>query len=280
MPRSASATLQTLIATSGYVGIAIDLWTIELPQGTQRWTTSPSNVVIGGTTWNAAAPTLKHGPVRMTSGVEVSTLDVELGGQFLVSGITIAALAAAGSFDDAKVTYERLYLPDAATPPDADHKLLLFVGYVYEVKPESSKVKLTAKSLLAKAEDQLPRRLAGPMCPWIWGGADGRCGIVKATYTSTDTIAGGSTTQNVVLVTGTSTNIRVGSLVTFSDGQQRWIVAWNAGTKTATLDSPLPSVPSGSVSIAKGCLKTQADCNTTYTNLVRFGGFPAIPTKN
>lgn len=278
MPRSASATLQTVIASPDLV--CIDLWTVELPQGVQRWTSATADVVIGGTTWSATAPAITHGPVRMTSGVEVSTLDVELGGQFLVAGLPIAALAATGSFDDAKLTYERLYLPDAVTAPTADHKLVLFIGYVYEVKPESSKVKLTAKSLLAKAEDQLPRRLAGPMCPWIWGGADGRCGIVKATYTSTDTIAGGTTTQLLVLVTGTSTNIRVGSLVTFSDGQQRWITVWNAGTKTATLDSPLPSVPSGTVSIAKGCLKTKADCNTTYTNLVRFGGFPAIPRKD
>lgn len=278
MPRSASATLQTVIASPDLV--CIDLWQIELPQGVQRWTSSPSDLNIGGTAWSATAPAIKHGPVRMTSGVEVSTLDVELGGQFLIGGIPIAALAATGSFDDAKLIYMRVYLPDAVTAPTLDHELTLFIGYVYEVRPESSKVKLSAKSLLAKGQDELPRRLAGPMCAWIWGGADGRCGITRATYTSTDTVAGGSTTQAIVLVTGTSTNIRVGSLITFADGQQRWIVAWNAGTKTATLDSPLPAIPSGTVSIMKGCLKTKADCDTTYTNLVRFGAFPAMPSKN
>lgn len=277
MPRSASATIQSVILGDH---AEVDLWTFALPGGTQRWTNGPADISIGGTTWSAAAPVIVPGNVRPTSGVETATLDVELQGAFTISAVTIAALAATGSFDDVLVTFERLYLPTPGTTPTVDHKLIVFRGYVAGVEPQSTKVRLTVKSILARASEQLPRRLAGPMCPWVWGGPDGRCGINRASYTSTDTVAGGSTAQNVVLATGTSGNILVGALVTFASGEERSISAWNAGTKTMTVDSPLAAIPSGSVTIKRGCDKTKATCSTTYSNLARFGGFPAIPTKS
>ncbi len=255
-----------------------DLWTVVLPQGTQRWTSGDRDVTLGADTWLRSGPVIGHGEVLATSGIEVSTLDVELKGQFRIGGIPIAALAATGSFDDASVTFDRLYLPSWATTPTTNHRIRLFFGHVYQPEPESTVVRLVVKDPRAKADDELPRRTAGPMCPWTWG--DARCGVNKTLWQATDAVAGGSTAQDVVLVTGTSVFLVKGALLTFSDGQRRVVQAWNAGTKTATIDSPLPAVPSGAVTIQRGCDKTMAACGTPFANLVRFGGFPAIPRKS
>jgi hypothetical protein len=280
VPRSAQAEVIAALALAN--PCRIDLWTFVLPQGTQRWAMHPSDIVLGGDTWAHTAPAITHGAVRMTSGLEVATLDVDLAGQFLIGGIKIAALAATGSFDDALVTFDRLYLPD--TTPTTNHRLRLFLGHVYDVKPSSMVVSLVAKNLTAKAEDEIPRRQVGPMCSWTWGDSltANRCGIVRASYQASDTInATGTTTQSIVLVTGTSAHLVKGAALTFSDGQQRVIQSWTAGTKTAVIDSPLAAIPSGSVTIHRGCDKTLSATTGCgyYANLARFGGWPQVPMR-
>ncbi len=283
MPRSAQAEVIAALALAN--PCKIDLWSFALPQGTQRWAMHPVDVVLGADTWAHVAPVITHGAVRMTSGMEVSSLDVDLKGRFLIGGVPIAALAATGSFDDALVTFDRLYLPDWATTPTVNYRLRMFLGHIYDAKPSSVVVSLVVKSLAAKAEDELPRRQVGPMCPWTWGDSltQNRCGIVKASYQASDTInATGTTTQSIVLVTGTSAYLVKGAILTFSDGQERVIQSWTAGTKTAVVDSPLAAIPSGSVTISRGCDKTLSATTGCgyYANLVRFGGFPAIPVRS
>jgi hypothetical protein len=283
MPRSAQAEVIAALALAN--PCRIDLWKFELPQGTQRWAMHPVDIILGADTWAHTSPVIGHGAVRMTSGTEVATLDVDLKGRFLIGGIPIAALAATGSFDDVRVTFDRLYLPDWTTTPTTNHRLRLFLGDVYEPKPASTTTQLVVKGVLAKAEDEIPRRQVGPMCPWTWGDSltANRCGIVRASYQASDTInATGTTTQSIVLVTGSSAYLVKGATLTFSDGQQRVIQSWTAGTKTAVIDSPLAAIPSGSVTIHRGCDKTLSATTGCgyYANLVRFGGFPAVPVRN
>ncbi len=277
MPRTASQPLKDAVASEN--PCAIDLWTIVLPQGTQRWTTHEKDVTLGGNTWLAAGPVIDHGPVRCTSGIEVSTLDLALRGVFTVGGVTLASLAATGAMDDVAVTYERLYLPTYAIPPSADYKVLLFQGYVVDdIEPSSTEVKLTAKSILARADEELPRRTVGPMCAWSWGSTP--CGINKSLWQATDTVAAGSTTQTIVLTTGTAYAVP-GAQIQFADGQQRNVTAYDSGTKTATLDSPLPAIPAtgSGLTIWRGCDKRLSTCASPYANLVRFGGFPQVPER-
>ncbi len=277
MPRTVNQALIDAVAAENVC--AIDLWTLKHADGTDWvwWTTHSADVAISPVTWSSTAPTITRGTVRLTTGTEVSTLDVTLQGGFLISGSTIAALAATGSFDDIPLTYERLYLPTWATSPSDNYKILLFTGYVYEVEPSSTQVKLTAKSIMARASEEIPRRQYGPMCAWQWG--ETRCGIDIVDYQGTDSVnATGTTVLLVHLTTGTSPWLRDGSRLTFSDGQRRIAVDWNGTTKVATLDSPLPAIPSGSVTIHYSCNKTKVECDTGFDNLVHFGGFLSIPS--
>lgn len=271
--RGASAAFLSTISLDNFV--RADLWTFELAAGTQYWTDAGVDVVIGATTWTHTGPVLRRGTESDRSGTEVSTLDVTLQGQYMVGGVTIAALAATGGFDNVKVTRERLCLPSWQVAPDVDHKLLLFVGHVYDLDPSSLQVKLVIKSLLARADEEVPRRMAGPMCPWLWGSP--RCGINTSLWQASDTVAGGSTTQSIVLTTGTSAYLIPGATMQFSDGTKRTIRSWTAGTKTAVLDAALPQVPTGAVTIWRGCDKTFATCSSPFANLAMHGGFPAVP---
>ncbi len=275
MPRTASQPLKDAVNSESMC--AIDLWTFEFPAGTYyRWTTFERDVSFGGNTWSAAGPVIDHGATRAASGVEVSTLDLELKGVYLIGGVSLASLAATGAMDDIAVTYERLYLPTYATTPTADYKVLLFSGYVVDVEPSSTIVKLVAKSILARADEELPRRTVGPMCGWSWGST--RCGINKSLWQASDTVAAGSTTQAIKLTTGTAYAVP-GAQVQFADGQWRNVVAYDAATKTATLDSPLAAVPAtgSALTIWRSCDKAQTTCSGTYANLVHFGGFPQVP---
>jgi hypothetical protein len=284
VPRAAAQAVVDALAGSDLA--TVDLWTFVLPQGTQRWVNGPADVVIGATTWSRTAPIVRlGGPVTGTSGVEVATLDVSLEGGPTIGGSKITALAATGSFDDADVLLQRLYLPTPATAPTADHLVTMFRGYVSDpVKPSSSRVDLVVRNILGRAEDEIPRRQVGPMCPWTWGDSltANRCGIVRASYQASDTInATGTTTQSIVLVTGSSAYLVKGATLTFSDGQQRVIQSWTAGTKTAVIDAPLAAIPSGSITIHRGCDKTPSATTGCgfYANLVRFGGWLQVPMR-
>ncbi len=274
MPRSAAQALKDALALANPV--AADLWTFELAVGTQRWTPAGRDITVGAITWSKTAPQIKHGAVRSASGTEVSTLDVELGGSFLIGGTKIAALATLGGFDNVPVTYERIYLPTLWTTPTANHKVLMFSGEVWDpIEPSSTLTKLTVKSLLAKGKDQLPRRVAGPSCPWAWGSP--RCGIDINLWDVADTVAAGSTALSIVLTTGTAlavpgATIQIGSVT-------RTIVKYVSGTKTATIDAPLAAAPTPgtAVTVWRGCDKQFTTCGTTYANVIRYGGFPFIP---
>lgn len=274
MPRTVPTSAASALALGNFY--QCDLWTFVLPQGTQRWSGGAA-VTIGTTTWNVG-PVIVRGIQRDASGTEVSTLDLVLGGAFLLGGITLSALAETGSFDDAELTSERIYMPTAETTPTSDHKILLFHGFAAEVTPHGKTIEITAKTLLYRGDEEIPRRLIGPMCPWRWG--ETRCGIDIDLWDATDTVDTGTTAQSIVLVTGSSNFLVPGAIMQFATGERRVIQRWTSGTKTALLDSPLAAIPTGSVTIWRGCDKRQATCNTTYSNLARFGGFPQIPGKN
>jgi len=116
--------------------------------------------------------------------------------------------------------------------------------------------------------------------------ADSRCGLTPATYTSTGTITAVSDNSSFAdsALTDADNTYRYGS-ITFTSGDNNGVsmeVKTSLAVGAITTFQPLPfDVEVGDTfSIVQGCDKFQATCNTTYSNVDNFRGFPDIPNSD
>lgn len=77
----------------------------------------------------------------------------------------------------------------------------------------------------------------------------------------------------------------LGGILEGPDGGKRYIVG-HSGT-TVTLWAPIQSINddidnlgSASINVYPGCDKSDITCETVFNNIVNFGGFPLLPTRN
>ena len=121
-----------------------------------------------------------------------------------------------------------------------------------------------------------------PECPADYG--DARCTAVVASYAGTITVIANSSTVTAAAFAwpGTVGFFEFGKIVF---NQISWmpnrIKAYNAGTKTFTLDMPLPllsALPAigGTFTAYQGCDKKAATCKA-FGNMVNFQGFQFVP---
>jgi uncharacterized phage protein (TIGR02218 family) len=262
-----------------------DCYTFTLASGTiYKWTTWDADV----NGFTHGGPILTRTGARFTAGRETSTMDITLGGAgFLLGSVRLPLAAARGVFYGAAVLLERLFMP---TPGDASLGAIpWFEGYVAEVAPTSTTVKLTVKSRLERLNVPMPRRTFQPACTHVL--YDAACGVTKATYTETKAVASG-TALAVTFTDTTSTGYYLGGAVRFITGANAGIVRLAAthtvagGNGTVTFDTAFPYTPQNGdqLQISRGCNKaatnpngTPGDCAAKFNNLTRFGGFPFVP---
>jgi uncharacterized phage protein (TIGR02218 family) len=158
-----------------------------------------------------------------------------------------------------------------------------FEGRVSGVEPVGPRVRLRVKSELEALNVMLPKFLLQPACSNAV--YDTNCALVKASYTDAATATGGTTTTvttATAAVTGKAANYYVLGVVKFTSGAlsgvRRSVSVSAAGTITLAL--PLASAPQvgDTFSIFPGCDRTSSTCNTKFSNLVHFRGFPHIPS--
>lgn len=260
-----------------------DLYEITLFAGTVlRWTGSDYDVVYGGNTFLSSGPKITRGPVREAAGLTVDTLDVSLGvGDRAVTlgGIGLVQAAKNGAFDAARFVLYRAFMPNFG---DTSLGVLLrFSGEVGEVDPLTTAVGLIVKSDMQKLQVMIPRNLITPACSHIL--FDAGCGLTKASFAVNGTMTAGSTALSILsAVGGASGYYNLGVLVVTSGpstGARVPIASFASGT--FGLGIALPFAPTGgggdTFTVYPGCDKTSATCNTKFSNLTRFRGFPNVP---
>lgn len=272
--KNVSTALNTYLLTGNSYQKA-DLYAFDLRDGTAlRWTDGASDLLE----YSAAGPTIKRGSIRSTAGAEVNTLEMTLGvgeGTALF-GVPMQLAAAQGVFDGAKVRVNRLFMPTWGD--DSLGLLPLFTGWVSEVKPSSTEIKITVRDGKERLNRKEPHNLYQPSCGYSL--YDAGCGVTKNTVAAV--VQAGSTVNSIVVNRSDATDYwKLGS-IRFTSGMctgiARNILASSGGTLSLDVNLPVAPTQNTTVELLTGCDKSPgANGCARYNNLPRFRGFPFVP---
>jgi uncharacterized phage protein (TIGR02218 family) len=262
-----------------------DLWTITLTDGSVlRWTSADVPITACGAAF-ACGPLIQRGATRLTSTLEVDTLDVtfETGGQQVsLAGVPLPHAAASGALDGAGVKLERAFM---ATWGAAGATVHLFEGRVAGVEPRHTEVRVQVKSLLEALDAKWPRNLYQPTCNHQLYGRG--CGVSRSANRTQGVAAGGDRAR--VEWPNAAAAGRYGQgVVAFTSGRnlgaRRTVKTSDAGGLTVAVPFAHPVQAGDAFTVVPGCSKTAAaaagetrpSCGH-YGNLARFRGFPHVP---
>ena len=164
----------------------------------------------------------------------------------------------------------------------AEESIVIFEGFVASVKFDGE---LQAQVLCNPTTNVFKR--AGPrmtyqgICNHVL--YDNRCAVARATFTYTGLAS--AVTGSVITVNGVSgqgANWAVGGFVqapTAAPEDKRMILAQSGDNLTLLLPFSI-AVVGTQVDVLAGCDHSLATCNTKFSNVINFGGFPYVPRKN
>ena len=285
--KTVSTAFQTMLNSSKTLVMA-DLYTITLKDGTVlRYTSADIDITYSGHTYLSAkssnAPGFDRGNTRTTIGLSADSLEVDIlfDSSTRINGITPASFIAFGGFDNCKIQVDKALAPDWSNPV-VNGVVNLFTGIVAESSVETGKISMTVNSPLRALNNQFPRNYFTPSCNHSL--FDSGCALSKASYAFSGTVS------------GTPTRTTFDSNATAADdyyalGYIVWVTGANAGQISAvkayanasgkfTIIYPLPSTPAAGDTFTAypGCDKMYNTCNTKFSNLAHFRGFPYVPT--
>lgn len=284
--RSASGGLISLFAQYGPM-VWADLYTITLQGGgtVLRYTSHDQSVPYGGNTF-AVGPLITRGKTRVAVGIAVDTLDVMITGHDtdLVNGVPIAQFMARGGFDGARVRLERVFAADWATTPAGT--ILHFAGRVADIDMDRAEAKLIINSDTELLDVMVPKNVYKPGCNNTL--YDDTCGISRAAKTVGGTVSSSAVSTRSVIRCNGGGGYATGyfdlGCMTFTSGPNagisRTLKHYIGGTPDSLeVIAPFPFTPvaGDTCNVYPGCDKTQATCNSKFSNLIRFRGQPYIP---
>jgi len=277
--KAASGPLIALLSGNDKILMA-DLYTFTLHDASvYRWTSADIDIVAGGNTFSSLGPLLKRGKVREVVGLEVDTLEIVImrGDTLTFLGLPFPLAAANGAFDGATVKVERAFMIVwGDTTPGT---IVRFEGNVSSVKPSSTQIAISVKSELERLNLQIPHTVFMPQCSHAL--YDPGCGLSRAAFTVSGTATGSPTTLSIPsAVSGAADHYKLGVLTMTSGaaaGAKRAIKSFSGGTFGLSIPLPVAPVAGDTFTCYPGCDKLQATCNTKFSNLTRFRGFPYVP---
>ena len=216
---------------------------------------------------------------KLSVGIEVDNMNVTLyaGANNLVQGIPFPQFTNNGGFDGARLQVDRCFM---ATYGDTSAGVVnMFAGTVSDVKPSRTEVALTVSSDMQLLTTPMPRNVFSPACSHIL--FDAGCTVNKASYGASSAVAAGSTNLVINASLAQATGYFDTGTITFTSGAlagvTRTIKSYTVGIITLSLQ--LPSVPSigDTFTAYAGCDKSQSTCNSKFSNVLQFRGFPYIP---
>ena len=283
--RVAPAAVITLL-NSGQPFVKADLFTITLTDGTiLRYTNSqrPITIIPPGdvTPVTFLANQVLIDGMRMKSvlGLDVDEQDVEI---FASIGMTVNGqpwmkALRIGFFDGATVRRDRAYAYDWSLPWVG--AVTLFTGFVSTCDPVGgTKAVMKVKSSLVVLDQDMPRNYFQTGCKHTL--FDAGCTLDKNTFAVTD-VAGGGTTNIQINWASATVNVYDLGTITFETGPNVGIsrtIRRSTGT-ALILVFPFESTPApgDQFKAYPGCDLTKATCETKFSNLVNFRGFPFVP---
>lgn len=280
---AASAGLIALLA-SGNEFFMADLLTITLNTGAVlRYTNADAPIAVGDNTF--VPFDFERTGVKTGVGLEVDEMTIKfyVDGSQLISGIGFMQYITNGGFDGARIELDRAFMPtfgdtSLGTP-------WVFSGQEAEVISASRyECELKVASDLVLLDIQWPRDLYQTGCTNTLYSA--RCGVNRATYTTTSVAGTGSTTSVLNFTNAQPSGyFDLGTLI-FTSGQNagasRTVKAYmNGSPSTISFALPLPYPPQAGDAfiLVPGCDKTYAGTNgcAKFANQSRYAGCPFVP---
>lgn len=266
--------------------LQFDLWTFFLASNTWVWWTDADvDVQLDDGRHFSRGPVITRDKITWARGIEVDQLKATFQGPgVLVNGQALPAFAAAGGFDGAWTTLERLYMNDAGV---VQGTLVSFQGPVADVTPGRRGAELVIKSQLTQLTQQLPRNLYQAGC--LNTLYDSNCGVDRAAATVAGTVTAVGAGYNPVITATMASSV---ASRYFELGPLNFTAGANAGfgrtvqsqpgsgTSIAFQFSrpwPFPIAVGDTFTACAGCDKLQATCSGKFNNLARFRGQPYIP---
>lgn len=264
------ATYETSVESSR----PIELYTFVLGATTWRYCTSADSITIGGNTWSPWA--IERGRIEASQEDRDQSLELSADGSMPLARLYITSVP--GLSATCKV--ERVQ--DLDTVPGPREIVTLFEGVVDSVAfaDQGRTARFSIRALASALSKVVPRQGYSGVCNHVLYSP--RCGVVKTSFdlpaANVEAISGNDIT--VTGADGQADGYWSGGYVETAGGLDRRLVVAHAG-KVITLPLPFADLAvSDTVTIYAGCKHDTSDCNSKFSNIVNFGGFPFVPKKN
>jgi uncharacterized phage protein (TIGR02218 family) len=255
-----------------------ECFTFTLSTGTVlTWTNLDAPVTYNGATFSASGPLVQGLKYKASVGLEVDKQQITIAARpaDLISGAPALQAIRDGAFDGATVQRDRVFLSGGAVIGG----VTLFHGRVSTVDQVGrTSAQLTVASDLVILDYDMPRNLYSPTC--VHTLYDSGCGVIRGTYSVSGTVGSGSTAS--LINTGVAAPGHAQGSVVFTSGANANVRATVksvvAGT-SLSLMYPLPFAPSAgdAFTVAFGCDHTRGTCQSRFSNLSNFRGYPFVP---
>ncbi|MEX8520077.1 MAG: DUF2163 domain-containing protein [Leptothrix sp. (in: b-proteobacteria)] len=261
-----------------------DLFTITLVGGTVlRYTSLDQPITVNGNTFTLG-PSIKRSKVRVSVGIRVDNLTIELAADasVLVGGVPIIQALKAGAFDGARVLLERAFYDTSLV---VQGTVALFSGRVGQVQASRSSATIDVLSDSELLDVMVPGEVYQPGCRNSL--FDAQCTVVKASYSAplaASTVTDAQRSTFSVVGSATANYYEMG-VITFTSGANNGLsrtiksATIGGGNTAFTVISPWTyAVAIGDTFVATpGCDKTYATCGARFANTGNFRGEPEIP---
>lgn len=154
----------------------------------------------------------------------------------------------------------------------------VFRGQISSARLEGARIELLGVPDISADDQTIPRNTCQAQCNWALYSE--QCGVSKAAFLVTGAVnVVSADTLQVTAFSAKPAGWFNNGWVERASGERRWILT-HAGA-TLTLMNPFPDLAVGEVVTAfAGCDRTEAVCNSKFSNAARFLGFPRVPVKN
>ena len=239
-----------------------DLFTISLLQTGQsfQWTNTDRDITYADNLFSANAGLITGLKMKQDVGLSVDRQQITVASRpdFLVNGAAILASIAAGAWQGASITRERVFMASLNDAPVGG--VNMFTGRVATVDLVGrTNAKITVVSDLVLLDMDMPKNLFSPTCLHVL--YDAGCTL------SASSVAIAFHQQGYLVFNGGA-----------NDGIRVTVKSVVPGV-SFSLAYPMPdAVSTGDTFLAfEGCAHTQANCQNQFANLINFRAFPFVP---
>ncbi len=250
----------------------IELYTISLGATVWRYTSSDGPIVLASETYEPLS--ISRGAHDQSQEDQDQQVEIRLPGDTPICRFYIVSVPG----ESATVLVERYQELDGATP----QRIIMYDGVIETVSFEDGGEVgvLSIQNLRRAYSRSVPRDVYSAVCNHVL--YDSRCKVAEASF---------RVTQEVLSVSGNEMTINnlnlqadgywVPGFVELTGSAQDFRVILKHVGNVVTLTLPFGTNPTGElVRVYAGCDHAPETCRSKFSNLLNFGGFPFVPTKN